>query len=834
MYRQEKLLLVNGDGEQREILEKYLLAHTEYDVIAAENAREALCCLKQRAIHCVVSDVTIEGLDGWRLARMVRSGVFNCPHDIPFILITSLWCKRIAETTAREFDIDAVLPFSEYGLLAEKIIALRDREALNRKPRLLVIEDTAQTAALISRVLRSRFDVELLVDGDEGLREWRRQTYDLVLLDIMLPGISGPEIMQQMLLEKPDQTIVVMTAHGSMELAEEMMMQGAADFISKPFSTEQLRQVCEIAARRKDFIISNEQFADALTSMQQNERALAAQTREHRVILDNLATAVLELDCNGCVVFANETWSQLTGMSFEQSLGKDLLDFVYSDSASSVAVIRRALKNLRSGQGFSLHIEFKLRDRFNHGSWVEARLNTIRRDSSQQAITVAIDDISARKRAEQRLEHLAIHDSLTGLYNRHYFDTELVQTAALAQRSQIHHALLYINLDHFKAINDTLGHHRGDFVLKEASDRLQKMLRDSDRLCRIGGDEFAVLLSNTELDQAREIAGALCEMMASEQFVFGGQLLKVSCSIGISLIDGSGNKPQDYLQQADIALYVAKRRGRNRVHVYTEEDEASGDVRSSMLWLHAVQRAIEQDNLVLHFQPIYAAPFDQVAYYEALVRLVIGDEIVYPGQFIPALERFEDMGLLDLHVIAKSIYMLSLNPKLKKVAINLSAHAFQNERLVPFVQEKLREYAVLPERIIFELTENASLSNLSATQGMVEALSAMGCGFSIDDFGTGFSTFAYLKNLPAETVKIDGSFIKELKHSSIDLALVKSICDVAHALGKQTVAEFVEDAETLKLLGEIGVDYAQGYFLGRPQPIEELEFSSPNVSAAVS
>ncbi len=826
MYRQEKLLLVNGDSAQREVLTRYLRTKTDYDVIEATDARDALRSLKQQDISCVVSDVTVQGLDGWRLARMVRSGVFNCPEDIPFIIVTSIWCKRIAETTAREFDIDYLLPFSDHQSLAEKISAAKHRDQISRKPRLLVIEDAAQTAALISRVLRSRFDVELLADGDSGLREWRRGDYDLVLLDVMLPGISGPEIMQQMLLEKPDQTVVLMTAHGSMELAEEMMMKGAADFISKPFSTEQLRRVCEIAARRKDFIISNEQFADAILTVQRNEHALASQAREHRVILDNLATAVLELDSHGCVVFANETWSQLTGMSFQQSLGKELLDFVYPDSNSSVNVIKRALKNLRSGQGFSLHIEFKLRDRFNHGSWVEARLNTIRRGSSQMAITVAIDDISARKRAEQRLEHLAIHDSLTGLYNRHYFDTELMQVAALARRSKINHALLYINLDHFKAINDTLGHHRGDFVLKEASERLHRMLRDSDRLCRIGGDEFAVLLSNTELDQAREIAGGLCEMMASEQFIFGGQVLKVSCSIGISLIDGRGSKPQDYLQQADIALYVAKRRGRNRVHVYTEEDEASGDVRSSMLWLHAVQRAIEQDNLVLHFQPVYSAPFDQVAYYEALVRLVIDDEIIYPGQFIPALERFEDMGLLDLHVVAKSIYTLSITPNLKKVSINLSAHAFQNERLVPFVQEKLKEYAVDPNRIIFELTENASLSNLTATQGMVEALSAMGCGFSIDDFGTGFSTFAYLKNLPAETVKIDGSFIKELKHSSIDLALVKSIRDVAHALGKHTVAEFVEDAETLKILCDIGVDFAQGYYLGRPQPIEALGLES--------
>ena len=426
-----------------------------------------------------------------------------------------------------------------------------------------------------------------------------------------------------------------------------------------------------------------------------------------------------------------------------------------------------------------------------------------------------------------------MHDSLTGLYNRHFFDSELARTAALARSNGSKHTLLYIDLDHFKAINDTQGHNQGDYVLEDVAGKLRHRLRESDRLCRIGGDEFTVILMDTDLEQAHNIAEDLCKLVAMDQYTFSDQVYKISCSIGMCLIDGSAENAQLYLQQADIALYVAKRNGRNYVHSYTEEDKESDDVKSSMQWLHAVQHAITQDKLILHFQPIYHIASNQVAYYEALVRLTIDDKVVYPGDFIPALERFEDIALLDQHVISKAIRSLAEYPQLRKIAVNLSAQAFRNERLVPLIQEKLKEYNVAANRVIFELTESASLSNLSATQHMVEQLSEMGCAFSIDDFGTGFSTFSYLKNLPAETVKIDGSFVRELTNSSIDRALVKSIREVAYALGKKTVAEFVEDEETLKLLRDIQVDYAQGYHLGKPKPLSELFLPNPDNSTAL-
>lgn len=826
------LLLVNGNEEQRSHLARFIAANTQYSVIEADSGAMAAGLLKTQDIRCVVSDIYIDGLDGWRLARMVRSGVFSCSELTPFIIVASTWCKRIAETTAREFDIDHLIPYTQHEQLKELLNVSLTESHEYRHANILAIEDSEDTSTLIQRILRGRFEVDIAEDGPSGLELWRQKRHPIILLDVMLPGMSGPEVMEKILDEKPDQTIVIMTAHGTMDLAEELMLKGASDFISKPFRNAQLRKVCEIASRREDFLVSNEQFAQTIESLRQNENALDNQAREHKRILNNLTTAVLELDSNGQIVFLNQAWKQMTGLTEQETLGQKLSGFACREGHTFSNEVEHATNNIIQRKCIRTRLEFKLSSQFSQGAWVEARLNRIIRDNDMIAISVSIDDISARKLAEQRLEHLAMHDSLTGLYNRHFFDTELARTAAMARSTGSVHTLLYIDLDHFKAINDTQGHNQGDYVLEDVAGKLRHRLRDTDRLCRIGGDEFTVILMDTDLDQARYIAESLCELVAMDQYTFGDQIYKISCSIGMCLIDGSTDNAQLYLQQADIALYVAKRNGRNYVHSYTEQDKESDDVKSSMQWLHAVQQAITQDNLILHFQPIYHIPTNQIAYYEALVRLVVDNKVIYPGDFIPALERFEDISLLDQHVISKAIRSLSSYPELQKVAINLSAQAFRNERLVPLVQEKLTQYGVEAHRVIFELTESASLSNLSATQHMVEQLSEMGCAFSIDDFGTGFSTFSYLKNLPAETVKIDGSFVKELTNSSIDRALVKSIREVAFALGKKTVAEFVEDKDTLDLLREIQVEYAQGYYLGKPKPLSELfgQKVAPDVS----
>jgi len=819
----KQLLLLNTNAERLTTLERFLVSGTDFTVLAAATTHKAIEILKHQSIDFIVSNINLDNFDGWRLARMVRSGVLNCPANTPFVVVANTWCEHLASATAREFGINRLIAFSEHEKLLdiinnEELTPLEDME----KASLLVIEDNPDTRHLVDRILSTRFTIDSAEDGESGLHLWRQKDYALVLLDVMLPGISGNEVLDCMMKEKPSQSVVIMTANHTMELAEELMLNGAADFVTKPFRAEQLRRVCETAARREDFIISNLQFADKVDSLKQSQAQYKQISEQHQHLLDQLGSIIIELDENGDICFLNKAWEKFTGYSINESHQKSLLDFMEKPDSPGI-YISNELKTILSGNVSSHHFEFKLKNKFNEELWVEARFDiNLGKDHKSRCISGTIDNVTSRKKAQSDLEYLAMHDGLTGLFNRLYFETELKQFSATAARGNGPHALLYLDLDRFKIINDTLGHHHGDMVLRNISSLITSRLRESDFLARIGGDEFALLLPNTDQNTALEIATNICKLLDDYQCKIEGQVFKVNCSIGISNISGEEFSAEEYMKQADIALYAAKKQGRNLAHIYNQNDALSKELQASLEWARTLHQAVADDNLVLHFQAIYHIATKEVAYYEALVRLELDGRIVPPGEFIPALEREGDMSLLDRQVISKAIYYLAKHPKLAKIAINLSAQGFSDERLVPLIKDKLEEYQVNANRIIFELTESASLSNITATQLMIEKLKALGCAFSIDDFGTGFSTFSYLKQLPAESVKIDGSFVVDLATNSVDLALVKAIYEVATALGKKTVAEFVENEATMEILADIGVTYAQGYHLAKPLPVDKL------------
>ncbi|OUR61107.1 diguanylate cyclase [Colwellia sp. 39_35_sub15_T18] len=824
----KQLLLLNTNADRLSQLEQLLVSGTQFTILPASSARAAIDILKIESIDFVISNINLDNFDSWRLARMVRSGVFKCAADTPFIVVANTWCEHLASATAREFGINRLIAFSE----REKLLAIINQNQLTplaemEKSSLLVIEDNTDTRHLVNRILTNRFTIDSAEDGESGLALWREKEYSLVLLDVMLPGISGNEVLAAMMQEKPSQSVVIMTANHTMELAEELMLNGAADFVTKPFRAEQLRRVCETAARREDFIISNLQFADKVKSLNQSRAEYKQILAQHQSLLDQLGSIIIKLDGNGDICFLNKAWEKFTGYTIIESQQRSLLDFIEKPQATG-HYISNELLTILSGNVQSHNFEFKLKNKFNEELWVEARFEiTLAENQKSRCISGTIDNVTSRKKAQNDLEYLAMHDGLTGLYNRLYFEAELKQFSATASRGNGPHALLYLDLDRFKVINDTLGHHHGDIVLRNISELISSRLRESDFIARIGGDEFALLFPNTNQATAFTLATNICKLLDDYQCKIEGQVFKVNCSIGIAEIDGeefAGEEfaAEEYMKRADIALYAAKKQGRNLAHVYSQHDALSKDLQASLEWARTLHQAVADDNLVLHFQPIINIITKEVAYYEALVRLELDGKIIPPGEFIPALEREGDMSLLDRQVISKAIYYLAQHPQLNKIAINLSAQGFSDERLLPLIENKLAEYQVNANRIIFELTESASLTNITATQNMIEKLSVLGCAFSIDDFGTGFSTFSYLKQLPAQSVKIDGSFIVDLATNSVDLALVKAIYEVATALGKKTVAEFVENEATLQILADIGITYAQGYHLGKPKPVGEL------------
>lgn len=818
-----EILLVNGDMMLRRTIRERLSVF-DHNIIEADSGLAAVRVLQTVAVQLVVMDISIGEFDGWRLARIIRSGIYRCENNIPIILVTKSWCERITRITAREFGINHLLSFEDLEQLPQLVAdCLVGPIAGLLRPRLLVVEDNSDNAELVIRILRNKFSVEVASDGASGLAAWLEGRHDLVLLDVMLPGLSGPDLLDRILRIKPQQPIVIMTAHGSMTLAEELMTRGAVDFISKPFRAEQLRQVCELASRREDYLVSNSQFAARLDALQERTEAYRKISEDHQRLLDNLSTVIFELDEDGCFKFLSRAWLRLTGFSIEEVLGDSLTSYLDNEEPQSKTRYLRLFKAMVAGKIRQCEIELPFLTSKNVVVWLACKLDAIRGESEPLTVFGCLEDISKRKKAQQELEFLAMHDHLTGVNNRHYFDNIIQQMSASAARGRDSHALLYIDLDHFKVINDTFGHNHGDIVLKDIASLLQTRLRKSDVLCRIGGDEFVVLIYNCDHLQAQATADAICELVQGYLYSHAGQQLAISCSIGICKIDGKLEKASAYLKQADTALYVAKRRGRNLVHFYDPEDRESADLRASIDWARRFRNAMREGALSLVFQPVMHIKSGAIAYYEALIRMTLPDQgVINPGFFIPALEEAGEMAVLDHWVIEHAIDLLSQYPKLHQIAINLSAQAFRDTRLVALIEALLQRRRVDPQRIIFELTESASMANVSATQNMIEQLRQIGCSFALDDFGTGFSTFSYLKQFPAESIKVDGSFIAQLDKNKEDQAVVRAITEVAKALGKQTVAEYVESEAVLSLLPELGIDFAQGYFIGQPIKVEDI------------
>lgn len=830
------ILIVNNEPNALTIINASVQSLAQVTTTCVDSAQKALRVLRQQTIDLLILDVDIPDLDGWRLSRLVRSGILLCRADLPIVVTAQTWCERIAEVTAREYGINQLLPLDHIEQLPALVKKLtRKEQPATSKPRLLVVEDEPDTADLIRRILSASFDIEFAYEGDAGLRTWIEGRHDLVLLDVMLPKLSGRDILIEIHNINPNQPIVIMTAHTTIDQAEELMLLGAVDFLPKPFRAEQLRKVCDIAIHRDDYLVSNAQFAAHVKTVQEREREYRALYESHHQLLNDLQSVVMELDADFKIQYLNQAWETMMGFPVAECLGKSLETFISADDFPQYSLFKNKIRKALQNRSPCPEFELCLSNARGQKLWGQLKVSRSSKLQDAGNLTVCLDNITERRESQEQLKYLAMHDSLTGLYNRHYFESTLSQLTADSVRNNRQHALVYLDLDHFKVINDTFGHQKGDEVLREMSHLLSKRIRSTDILCRLGGDEFAILLRDIKAHEAFEFARNIQQIIAEFTFQLQEQRVSLGSSIGLTLIDGSTNNAEEHLMRADIALYVAKGRGRNLIHQYDPLDNESDELRHSINTSQKIRKAITEDRMVLYFQPIFDVKNNRISYYEALVRLREADgRIVGPDTFIPALESAGEMHLLDRWIIKLAIHALNAHPELNHIAINLSAQAFKDANLVPTILENLNFTGVDPKRITFELTESASLFNLHITQKVIADLHNLGCSFSVDDFGSGFSSFAYLKDLPADYIKLDGSFIQNLHHDQIDQTLVKSMIQVIQALGKKAVAEYVENEAILEILKGMGVDFVQGYHIGHPLPVEKLlaQHNKPEPSQA--
>ncbi|MCB2426305.1 putative bifunctional diguanylate cyclase/phosphodiesterase [Methylophaga pinxianii] len=433
-----------------------------------------------------------------------------------------------------------------------------------------------------------------------------------------------------------------------------------------------------------------------------------------------------------------------------------------------------------------------------------------------------IEDENAQLRVmEARLQFSVNHDDLTGLANRRRLEQALDITLTQVRNFHTSSALFYIDLDSFKVLNDAEGHEAGDTLLVQVANSLRGFFKVRDTLVRIGSDEFAVLVDTIDPETAIARAEGLRELFDGYSFTFHDHEYHLSASIGVKCItEAEISTVGEILSHANQACYTAKKRGRNRVHVYSPADREMFALRHSVEWAPRIRAALKQENFILEFQPIYSLKEKKINHYECLIRMRgQGDKLYYPQDFIPVAEAMGLIHQIDLWVVNHAFELLRNIPNDTALAVNLSGNIFLDKNLYPLVERKLLETGADPSRLVFEITETSAISNFEQTKQMVDRLRHLGCRFALDDFGAGFNSYSHLKHFPVDILKIDGGFITNLHNDPVDQLLVKSMIDISHSLGKKTVAEFVEDRETLKMLQDFGVDFVQGYLIGKPQRV---------------
>jgi len=540
-------------------------------------------------------------------------------------------------------------------------------------------------------------------------------------------------------------------------------------------------------------------------------------------IIGNAPFGIVTFSVNHEVGIINADAMKLLG--FENSNPDDLIDADYNDTfinAPSVIAIFERL--IRTGEKFeadiqdidiNLHkINIKIRELFN-------------------GALIIIEDVTKQAKLEKQLRYQASHDSLTDLGNRQDFEDCVETYIYKAIEHNLPGVVLFIDLDRFKPINDIAGHSAGDEVLKRVAIILLSNVRERDIVARIGGDEFAVLLTDCRLNIAEKIAESIRKAVDEMIFIYDEQSFKIGISAGISLINRANNKLSNIINSADNACQIAKNQGRNQIHVASSETGEYIQHKQQVAWLPKITKALQLNQFTLYAQEIRAINSDlNEKHYELLIRLINEDgSITLPNAFIPSAERYDLMPQIDRWVIECAFSNIDRNTN---YSINLSGLSTCDAGLGDYIESLQKIHRIDAKRITFEITETAAIQNIDKCLTLINHLKTLGFQFSLDDFGSGLSSFSYLKNLNIDYLKIDGSFVKEIVNEPTSYAMVKSINEVGHVMGLKTIAEFVENKEILLKLKEIGVDYAQGYYIHKPEQLKPVKLSSKRVACAIS
>ncbi|MDZ4813358.1 MAG: EAL domain-containing protein [Pseudomonadota bacterium] len=555
-----------------------------------------------------------------------------------------------------------------------------------------------------------------------------------------------------------------------------------------------------------------------------------------RAAFDQAAIGMLKLDNAGKILDANAALADILGYPTDALTGMHIAQLLHADERGDLVPDADGAR--WDQQGVPTDRRFLRRDGSTlWGRWTASVIRAAH-DRRPDLIFAILEDASKARQLAAEFAHQASHDALTGLINRREIERRLEQSLQSAQLHGLRHALCFVDLDQFKLVNDTCGHAVGDLLLHQLAGTLAAQLHDGDWVGRLGGDEFAILLDRASRADAEHAAERISAQLAASAFLWQGRNYSITCSIGVVEINAQTPDVGWLLRAADAACYLAKDDGRNRVRVYQDSDEAITRRHSEMEWVGETQRAMAEGRLLLFAQRIVPSRGESSMMYEVLLRLIDAHgRLQLPALFLPAVERFGQAMAVDCHVLTLLLNQLAAHPEhlrqLELCHVNVSAQSIAIPEFRGFVLDLLAESRVPATKICFEITETAVISSLAVARTFIDAVRAQGCRVALDDFGSGLSSFAYLKHLSIDFLKIDGVFVREMDTDEIDFALVRSICELGRTLGKQTIAEWAESDAIVSRLRAVGVDYIQGFAIHQPCRLDELMRQSRNIPEAM-
>jgi diguanylate cyclase (GGDEF)-like protein/PAS domain S-box-containing protein len=673
--------------------------------------------------------------------------------------------------------------------------------------------DKARLADALAAIRGQPYRLEVVSTLAEALNRIKHGRIEAILLELTLPDSSGLTTFLRVQPKAPHVPIVVLVGDDEEEIGGEAVARGALDFLQRDhLSATLVERVLRYATERTHTML-----------------ALKASEQRYRELFQNVTAGVFQTTADGKFMAANPALVRMLGYDSEDELLElDVARDIYMDPDHRDNWTKAMQEG---GEVRNAELVLKRKD----GSKIVVLENSRAvRDADGRTLFYegTLTDITVAHELSQQLSYEASHDALTGLSNRREFELRLQRALEMSLATGVEHAMLYLDLDRFKTVNDTCGHVAGDELLRQLGEVLQQRVRANDIVARLGGDEFAVLLHNCRPEDAQQVAGNLLKTVDEFEFIWGTNRFTLGVSIGLVSINSHFKRLTQVMNAADSACYAAKDAGRHRVAVYQEDALLLERRHGEMEWVARAKRALVENRLFLEAQEI--RPLSQPAgvpprlpHYELLLRM--RDEsgrIVPPGAFLPAVERYNLSIRYDRWVLATAIEWVRTHAevfkRISRIFINLSRDSVADPGTAEFVRQSLAASGVDPRHLGFECAESIAVSNLGKANALIMALRRMGCSFALDDFGSGVSSFAYLKALGVDYLKIDGMFVGNLAQDRVDYAMVRSIKEIGHVMGKVVVAESVESESALENLREIGVDYAQGFAVGAPRGLEEI------------